>query len=674
MFAFPARAALLLLRLTPKDWTAVTLQFSPALPLGESEDNDADGTADMTRQPSSLPGPQPQGTHVEDVLQVAPAVPNLRAIVHERCPSLVDPDNPDHYYSPTPYLASGHLQTIYSSFRKTVLVDPVRYRRRVVLTPDGGTLSIDVAPPRLAGGDEDDETPTLVVVTGLTGGSAETYVRHVVRPAVEEKKWRAVVINYRGCAHTPATSMQLYSASKTSDLATAILFCQQNWPRSPLVAVGFSLGANVLGKYLGESGDATPLRGALTVAGPYDLTAGSHCLESGGMNKHVYSKTMCKNLTRVFMRQADILSLSPKAKAQLDRLTEDPAVVKQQVQERGDAVPYSLFWFDDNVTRVLGGYHKPYGEFPFADAWAYYRGGSAAHVLHRVSRPMLAIHSHDDPVVPYRCAEAVAVAMGTREPHSTDAWDEHDPSRPVPPTVLGQGNPNLLLASVQYGGHLGWWTGAQPSRWFKTPALEWLSALIEAPEFADLPLPPNPHVSGGTQVTPVKADVFPYTMLRPYIPAAHHRAQSSQASGSDADQADQAVVNENTQTQAPERPTPTHANEASSERVVGNDRIAFLTTPVLGETELLHPFAHEWYQDATSGVARREAASAQGVLGLPLTMVQDKARLAVGYAELPLSSRVAGAGDVFLAGAEVPGEFVEGKHVSESQDGVVAGL
>ena len=40
---------------------------------------------------------------------------------------------------------------------------------------------------------------------GLTGGSDDTYVRHMLLRA-RSKGWRVVVINSRGCADSPVTT------------------------------------------------------------------------------------------------------------------------------------------------------------------------------------------------------------------------------------------------------------------------------------------------------------------------------------------------------------------------------------------------------------------------------------------------------------------------------------
>lgn len=46
----------------------------------------------------------------------------------------------------------------------------------------------------------------------------------------------------------------LYSAGYTDDLRTALMYIQNLYPDAPLLGIGFSLGANILCRYLGEEG------------------------------------------------------------------------------------------------------------------------------------------------------------------------------------------------------------------------------------------------------------------------------------------------------------------------------------------------------------------------------------------------------------------------------------
>lgn len=83
-----------------------------------------------------------------------------------------------------------------------------------------------------------DNTPVLIVLHGLSGGSHQLYLRHVLLPMIEAG-WEACVINARGCAKSKVTTGLLYNARATWDM-------RQIFPSRPLFGLGFSLGANML--------------------------------------------------------------------------------------------------------------------------------------------------------------------------------------------------------------------------------------------------------------------------------------------------------------------------------------------------------------------------------------------------------------------------------------------
>ena len=62
------------------------------------------------------------------------------------------------------------------------------------------------------------------------------------------------------------TSTQLYSAGHTDDLRTALLYISNLYPRARLLGLGFSLGANVMTRYLGEEGDRSKLTSGCVLA------------------------------------------------------------------------------------------------------------------------------------------------------------------------------------------------------------------------------------------------------------------------------------------------------------------------------------------------------------------------------------------------------------------------
>jgi hypothetical protein len=92
----------------------------------------------------------------------------------------------------------------------------------------------------------DDTKPMLVVLHGLSGGSHELYLRHVLAPLVADKSWEACVVNSRGCAQTKVTSHVLYNARATWDVRQSVKWLRKMFPNRPLFGIGFSQGANIL--------------------------------------------------------------------------------------------------------------------------------------------------------------------------------------------------------------------------------------------------------------------------------------------------------------------------------------------------------------------------------------------------------------------------------------------
>ncbi|KAF5381000.1 hypothetical protein D9615_003933 [Tricholomella constricta] len=357
---------------------------------------------------------------------------SLRTLVESRCQSLFTE------FHPLWWLFNGHLQTIYCVFGDFSKNDRMSYSRKYLRLADGGTLGLDFAPA-------DDsklkvDTPIVVVKHGLTGGSYEPYVRAILHRAcapIEEGGlgYRAVVINFRGCAGVPITSPQLYSAGYTDDLRQALMFISHKYSNAPLMGLGFSLGANVMTRYLAEEGDRTRLRSGCALACPWDLAQNNQGLLDSFTGKHVYSKGMGGNLQNLLKRHAKSLQTDPEHR-----------VTKAMPLALGLKNP-TLDKFDDTFTRVAGGSAPT---FPFATAQDYYRWGSSHHVVKDIRVPFLAINAADDPVVRY-----------------------------VP--MDGGGNGLVIMELTPAGGHLGWFQAGDGfvDRWTTKPVLEWLKLTAE---------------------------------------------------------------------------------------------------------------------------------------------------------------------------------------------------
>lgn len=182
-----------------------------------------------------------------------------------------------------PLLWNGHLQTVWTVLTKQ---NPLVYYKRIIFTAEDpafqGTFTVDFVvpphedtdaalPPRTAYFNEDDSKdlqkddskPMLVTLHGLSGGSHEVYLKHVLEPLFKDG-WEACVINARGCAQSKITSDFIFNARATWDIRQVVKWLRGKFPQRPLFAIGFSLGANILVNvrsrmYWRQSGDLRTL-------------------------------------------------------------------------------------------------------------------------------------------------------------------------------------------------------------------------------------------------------------------------------------------------------------------------------------------------------------------------------------------------------------------------------
>lgn len=166
-----------------------------------------------------------------------------------------------------PFIFNGHLQTMWTVVKSADV--PIYYKRKIFENKDPvytGTFAVDFVVSPYAGEDNSlpprttyfteqefanigssDAKPMLVTLHGLSGGSHELYLRHVLAPLVSKVGgWEACVVNSRGCAQSKITSSVLYNARATWDVRQMVKWLREKFPNRPLFGIGFSLGANIL--------------------------------------------------------------------------------------------------------------------------------------------------------------------------------------------------------------------------------------------------------------------------------------------------------------------------------------------------------------------------------------------------------------------------------------------
>ncbi|KAL5056585.1 hypothetical protein RYX36_037267 [Vicia faba] len=311
-------------------------------------------------------------------------------------PSLTQLSRP---YKPFPLVAwNCHVETIFAAFFRTT--PDVKLRRECLRTDDGGSVALD-----WVSGDErrlPRDAPLVILLPGLTGGSEDSYVRHMLVRAAT-KAWRVVVFNSRGCGDSPVTTPQFYSASFLGDMRQVVSHVSARYPDANLYAVGWSLGANILVRYLGHQSHNSPLSGAVSLCNPFNLVLSDQDFRKG-FNK-IYDKALSKALRNIFHKHALLFQ-------DIGGQYNIPLVANAK----------SVREFDDGLTRV---------SFGFNSVDEYYFNSSSSDSIKHVQTPLLCIQAANDPIAP---------------------------SRGIPRQDIKE-NPNCLLVVTSKGGHLGWVAG-----------------------------------------------------------------------------------------------------------------------------------------------------------------------------------------------------------------------
>lgn len=93
---------------------------------------------------------------------------------------------------PTFWCVESRAQTILGSIIRASILPAVTYEREILQLDDGGEVALD-----WMHGDCAPDSPIIVILPGLTGGSQEEYVRCLVLSA-KARGMRTVVFNNRG--------------------------------------------------------------------------------------------------------------------------------------------------------------------------------------------------------------------------------------------------------------------------------------------------------------------------------------------------------------------------------------------------------------------------------------------------------------------------------------------
>ncbi|MDE2514056.1 MAG: alpha/beta fold hydrolase [Alphaproteobacteria bacterium] len=240
--------------------------------------------------------------------------------------------------------------------------------------------------------------PLIVLVHGLTGLEDSFYMRESAGYFLS-RGFSVLRLNLRGAGRSRPYCRTQYHAGSSDDLARLFVSLPADLTANGVVAVGYSLGANLLLKYLGEQGGSAQIDAAAVVSAPLDLAGTSRRLNRW------------RNIPyqRYLLRYMKAEAIAPGAELSA---TERRAVLGAR----------SVWDFDHVYSAPRAGYDG---------AADYYARTSSGRFLAGVTVPTLIVHALDDPWIP-------------AEPYREFDWQSHR---------------NLYDVLTSRGGHVGFHGG-----------------------------------------------------------------------------------------------------------------------------------------------------------------------------------------------------------------------
>lgn len=264
----------------------------------------------------------------------------------------------EDHHGPPWWLQGGHRQTLLGPLLRR------RHRWGGTLerwqTPDDDFLRVHLS---LTSAD----SPLVILLHGLEGSVRSPYIQGFAA-ACADRGWSVAAVEHRSCGGEMNRARRLYHLGETSDVDFVVREAQRRWPHRDLLVAGFSAGANMLVKWLGEQGGRAPeaIRAAAAVSAPFEIASSARRID------HLLGGVYVAHFLR---------TLIPKALAKERQYPGCLDVARVRAAR-------SFAAFDDCATAVLHG---------FRGAEEYWRTSSCGAFLPEIRRPTLLLSARDDP-------------------------------------------------------------------------------------------------------------------------------------------------------------------------------------------------------------------------------------------------------------------------------------
>ena len=318
-------------------------------------------------------------------------------------------------FTPAFGLANRHIQTLFSTlFRKQVA--PTVHIEKFELSDEDFVECYWSSVPI-------DSRPIVVLFHGLTGSFQSSYIQGAMN-LLSQNDFHIVLMHFRGCSGKDNLLPRSYHSGDTSDAREFISYLNKQYPNNQIFAVGYSLGANMLLKLLGEQETTLNIKAAISVSAPLQLDICANRMNRGFSKFYQYR--LMKDLKKTLLRKYK--------KHDMKKLI---GIDEDEVKKLKN------FWeFDVAYTAPIHG---------FKSAQDYYTKSSAKQYLKDIKTDTLLIQALDDPF--------------------------------MSPAVLPQKeeiSDKLSLELYKHGGHVGFISGTifKPQYWLEQRILSYFMSFI----------------------------------------------------------------------------------------------------------------------------------------------------------------------------------------------------
>ena len=332
-------------------------------------------------------------------------------------------------FVPYPFLKNGSLQTIVANLISRTPI-PKKSRIQTVKLSDGDQINLFIDRPDNVKTDSKNSTLShdkvrILLMHGL-GGSCESKYILRIGAKLNQLGFEVVRFNHRGCGPGgQALARNIYHAGQTKVLDETLRTIKNELPTKQLLLVSFSLSANLVLKYLGESEEESSsleycslIKEVFCICPPINL---ANCSKQLALPKNFW-------LDQYFIRK---LVAQAKSRSQIHKI---PFNLPRKI---------SIGEFDRVYTAPQAG---------FKSREEYYQKSSSKKYLSKIKTPTRILIASDDPVVPVEDYNDLVLSDSTTLDHQ------------------------------QFGGHMGFISRTKTPQkdrfWMDAQVLKWAKSAI----------------------------------------------------------------------------------------------------------------------------------------------------------------------------------------------------